>query len=114
MRESEHPYDQVWPAALRFLRLDERCKIVERDGEAGYILFELTDRKKVFTGAMELVRVKDDKGRAFTKLIVNIPDRPVYSEEGLLSRLEQKLRDEIGPPPRPKTAGESRENRAAP
>ena len=32
--------DQAWPTAVRFLVVDERLKILEKDGEVGYVLIE--------------------------------------------------------------------------
>lgn len=99
-----YPVDQTWPAALRFLRVDEGCKIVEKDAEAGYVLFELADGGRTYAGSLELARVKDDDGRPSTKGIVNVAQRPTYVEQGLLDRLEAKLRDELGEPPDPPAA----------
>jgi hypothetical protein len=90
---------KVFPAAVRFLRVDEGVKIVEKDADAGYVLFELKDEGKVFPGALELVTVEKD-GVERVKLVLRIEDRPEYMEAGMLERLERKLRDELGPPPR--------------
>ncbi len=38
-----YPRDQVWPTAVRFLVVDERVKVLEKDADAGYVLFELRD-----------------------------------------------------------------------
>lgn len=97
-----YAYDQVWPAAVRFLRLDEGFTIVEKDGEAGYVIFELSEDGKQFRGALELVRIRDDDRRPALRMIVRIEDRPSYMELGILDRLERKLRTELGPPPEPR------------
>ena len=34
------------------------------------------------------------------RLVMHIEDRPDYMEVGMLDRLERKLRDELGAPPR--------------
>jgi len=81
--------------------VNESIKIVEKDPEAGYVLFELRDDKKTFQGQMELVRVKDDEERRATRVLVKLVDRPSYMEEGLLERLGDKLREELGDPPAP-------------
>jgi hypothetical protein len=101
-RVMAHAYDRVWPASLRFLRVDEHLKITEKDSDAGYVLFELVDGKKTFQGALELVRTKDSKERDVTRVVMTLSDRPAYMEEGFLDRLEQKLRGELGDPPAPK------------
>jgi hypothetical protein len=100
-----YAYEQVWPAAVRFLRLDEGLEVVEKDAEAGYVIFELSEEGKRFRGALELVRIRDDNGQPALRLIVRIEDRPSYMELGILERLERKLRSELGPPPEPRPAG---------
>jgi hypothetical protein len=99
-----YTFDRVWPAAVRFLRVDERLKIVEKDADAGYVLFELREEGKVFPGALELIR-GEEEGRPVVRLAVKIEDRPDYVESAMLGRLERKLREELGAPtpapPRP-------------
>jgi hypothetical protein len=84
---------RVFPAAVRFLRVDEGVTIVEKDAEAGYVMFELTDEGQTFPGALELVALDDGKLR----LVLRIEDRPDYMEVGMLDRLERKLTEELGP-----------------
>jgi hypothetical protein len=97
------PAADVYPAAVRFLRIDVGVKIVEKDADDGYVLFELDEDHRTFRGALELVRVKDD-GRDAVKLILRIDDRPSYEEEALLDKLTYKLRRELGRPPDPPPA----------
>jgi hypothetical protein len=86
--------DKVFPTAVRFLRVDEGVTVVEKDADAGYVLFELEDDGKVYSGALELVTLDDGKLR----LVLRIEDRPDYMEIGMLDRLERKLTEELGPP----------------
>jgi hypothetical protein len=90
----------VWPTALRFLRIDEGHEILEKDGEAGYVVFAVDDDGKRFHGTLEVIRVTDG-GQPAIRLVVAIEDRPAYMEQGLLDRLLVKLRGEHGPPPAP-------------
>ncbi|MCA9679408.1 MAG: hypothetical protein H6709_18915 [Kofleriaceae bacterium] len=90
---------RVFPAAIRFLRVDEHVTIVEKDAEAGYVLFDLVDEGKTFHGALELI-VIDQDDRPGVRLVLRLEDRPSYMELGMLDRLERKLRDDLGPPPR--------------
>lgn len=94
---------KVYPAAVRFLRVDEGVTITEKDADAGYIMFELEQDGKTFPGALELVVTESD-GRTAVKLMLRIEDRPSYVETAMLDRLERKLRAELGsePPPVPK------------
>lgn len=101
-----YPRNEAWATSVRFLRIDERLKIIEKDPEAGYVLFELKEEKKTFRGSLELVEVVKD-GRHLVRFIVAIEDRPSWIEIGLLNRLERKLRTELGSPapapsPKPK------------
>jgi hypothetical protein len=104
-REVAHVYDDVFPAAVRFLRIDANLKIVEKDAESGYVLFELAEEGKTFRGALELIRFQDSEGRAGVRLVIRVDDRPTYTETGLLERLVAKLDRELPespPPPPPK------------
>ena len=92
-----YPREQAWPAAVRFLAVDERLKLVEKDGDAGYVLFELRDEGKLFRGSLELVVVAVD-GRTVVRFVLTIEDRPSWLEAAMLRRLEDKLRKELGSP----------------
>jgi hypothetical protein len=99
------PYERVWPAAVRFLRVDRKLKVIEKDEESGYVLFEFVDDGKTFQASMELSRTEDDYGRKATRVQFKISGRPGYVEDALLEKLELKLKDELGEPaPPPKKA----------
>ncbi|HET6613156.1 MAG TPA: hypothetical protein VFG83_14255 [Kofleriaceae bacterium] len=98
-RSVHYAYDQVFSTAVRFLRIDEGDTITETNREAGYILFTLTDDGKEYSGALELVR-RDDAVAIFLRLA----KRPSYMERGMLARLEQKLREQLGRPRRERPA----------
>lgn len=98
--------DQVWPTAVRFLVVDEGAKILEKDADAGYALFELRDRGKLYRGSLEVLTIVKD-GRTSVRFVINLIDRPSWMEIAMLTRLEQKLRSELGSPspaptPKPK------------
>jgi hypothetical protein len=98
--------DQAWPAAVRFLVVDERARITDKDAEAGYVIFELREDKKTFRGSLELATVDKD-GRTAVRFVLQIEDRPSWAETSMLARLERKLRAELGaptPPPTPPPA----------
>ncbi len=88
----------VWSPTVRFVRVDESLKILERDAELGYILFELREDKKVFRGSVEIIAASADHG---VRVIVDLRDRPSYMEVAMLERLERKLLAELGPAPSP-------------
>ncbi|HEX6243812.1 MAG TPA: hypothetical protein VFZ61_23015 [Polyangiales bacterium] len=98
-----YPFEQVWNASLRMVRVDLRMPVTDRDSEAGYMLFDYLDHGKRFPGSLELVRGDRDKGPA-TKIVVQVQGMPAYVEQMLLERLQQKLRSEFGEPMEPPRA----------
>jgi len=100
-RTAPQAYERVWPVAIRHLRVDEGHKIVDKDSDAGYVVFEVSEGGKTFRGALELIRVETKGKRAKVRLVARIDDRPTYMEAGLLDRLLQKLRVESREQPEP-------------
>jgi len=47
---------EVWPAAIRFLRVDRNYRVREKDEPAGYVLFDLPENKRTYRGALEMVK----------------------------------------------------------
>ena len=88
---------EVWPAAVRFLVVDEHVKVTEKDADAGYVLFELRDDGKLFRGSLEVMTIVRD-GRSAVRFVLQIADRPSWLEIAMLTRLETKLRAELGSP----------------
>ena len=97
-RTYDYPAGKVFPTAVRFLRVNERVAITEKDAEALYVLFELEDDGKTFPGALELI-VADDAAGARVRVVLRLEDRPSYLEAAMLERFERKLRAELGSPP---------------
>ncbi len=95
-----YPRDAAWATAVRFVRVDQGMKILEKDADAGYVLFELRDDGKAFRGSLEVIDVVVD-GRHAVKFVVQIADRPSWVEIEMLNRLERKLRAELGSPTPP-------------
>jgi hypothetical protein len=100
--EKTEPFEpaEVFPVAVRFLRIDAGVKIVEKDADDGYVLFDLQEDKHTFRGALELVKAEVD-GRVSVRLVLRIDDRPEYEEQMLLDKLDVKLRQELGHPKAP-------------
>ena len=100
------PYSiaDVWPSAVRFLRIDRNCVIREKDEAAGYILFDYPEGQKPHKGSLELIRTSDTDGRDITRIAASLPDLPRYIEQLLIDKLSAKLREDHGspapPPPR--------------
>lgn len=96
-----YPTPDVWPAAIRFLRVDQSYTVKEKDEPAGYVLFELTENKRAYRASLELVKTSDAEGRSATQLVCSMSDLPRRYEAALLDKLISKIRDERGPPPPP-------------
>ncbi|MEB2311550.1 MAG: hypothetical protein OZ921_03710 [Sorangiineae bacterium] len=96
--EGDSPYSraQTFNAALRYVRVDLGYEVVEKDADAGYLLFKYAQpgRKTATEGAFEIVQVKDT-----VKVYVQLPKMPEYHEVVLRDGLLRKLRDEYGAPP---------------
>ena len=92
--------EQVWPTAVRFLVVDEHIKVTEKDADAGYVLFELRDEGKTYRGSLEVMAIVRD-GRTSVRFVLQIEDRPDWIEVAMLTRLERKLRAELGTPAPP-------------
>lgn len=106
--------ENVWPTAVRFLVVDEKVKVTDKDGDAGYVLFELKDEGKTYRGSLEVMTVVRDK-RTSVRFVLQIADRPEWMEVAMLNRLERKLRTELGSPsPTPVTPGPSEPKPAEP
>ena len=90
-----YPFADVWPAALRFLRIDEGYAIAERDDQAGYIVFKFVPpgTKKEAEGSFEVVR-----HGTTTELIAALPSMPAHHERALVERFVGKLTREFGKP----------------
>jgi len=92
-----YPRDQAWAASVRFIRVDAHLKIVEKDADAGYVIFELHEENKTFRGSLEIVETVKD-GRHVVRFVMQIEDRPQWLEIEMLNKLERKLRAELGSP----------------
>jgi hypothetical protein len=104
-----YPLAEVWPTAIRFLRIDRGATVREKDSDSGYVLFDLPEGGKSWKGALELVRTTDGEGRESTRVVVTLTDLPRHYESVLLDKLAAKMREEYGSPapPAPRKPPES-------
>lgn len=95
---SPYTFEQTFGSGLRLLRVDMGFKILEKDKDLGFIMFEYTSPEasnKTYTGSMELVQTKDG-----VHVAVQIPQMPQYHERMIVDQLQKKLLAEHGDPPR--------------
>ncbi len=99
-----YPIAEVWPTAIRYLRIDRGATISEKDPDSGYVLFDLPEGSlgKTHKGALELVRVNEtverDATREATRLVISLSNLPRHYEVTLLDKLAAKVKDEYGDP----------------
>lgn len=94
--QSEEAYTlgEVYSTALRFVRLDRGCKVVDKDADAAYVAFECPDDGgKVKRGSMELIKTPTG-----VRTQVTLGDDTHGMELRWLELFERKLRDELGAP----------------
>lgn len=107
-----YPADQVWSTAIRYLRVDRGFSVVERDRDAGFILFEFGLGQAASTaeegpkghGSLELIATADASGRPAVKLQISTDAGPSYLPHAIADGLAAKLKTDHGqpaPPPSP-------------
>lgn len=104
-----YPLEHVWPTAIRYLRVDRGFVLVDRDEEAGFILFDFPlgapgEGQKLGRGSLEAFATKDAAGRASVRVQVSTDAGPLHLPHSILDGLAAKLRKERGQPPPPAPA----------
>jgi hypothetical protein len=104
-----YPIEQVWPTAIRYLRVDRGFSVVDRDRDAGFILFEFGlgeghDGSPKGHGSLELVLTTDPSGRAAVKLQISTDAGPLHLPHAIADGLAAKLKTEHGQPAPPPSA----------
>ena len=93
-----YPVAEIWPTAIRYLRVDRGATVREKDADSGYVLFDLPEAQKSYKGSLEFVRTSDGDDREATRVVINLPDLPRHFELSLLDKLTLKVKDEYGAP----------------
>jgi hypothetical protein len=107
-----YPSEQVWPTAIRYLRVDRGFSVVERDRDAGFILFEFGLGQTASTGeagpkghgSLELIATADPSGRPAVKLQISTDAGPSYLPHAIADGLAAKLKADHGQPAPPPSA----------
>lgn len=108
--QSDLPYamSEAFSTAVRFVRVDRGCKLVDKDAEAAFVSFECSDDGRVRRGSLELFRVPaQGPQKEMVRAQVTLGDDTHGMELRWLELFERKLREERGtptPPPPPATA----------
>lgn len=112
IQDERYGVEQTWNATIRLLRVEMGFTIIERDREAGFVLFTYRDTSRTSPGSVEILPVQVD-GVPGSRVIVHLAAMPSYAERHLLARLARKLREEYGEPRSPSRRPE-RSSEAAP
>lgn len=99
-----YPSDQVWPTTIRYLRVDRGFEVVDRDRDAGFILFEFpvgSAGGSKGSGSIELVDTADPSGRRAVKLQIATDAGPLHLPHAIADGLAAKLKTEHGQPAPP-------------
>jgi len=96
--QTDLPYAmaEAFSTALRFVRVDRGCKVIDKDPDAAFVSFECNDDGKVKRGSLELFKVT-----AGVRMQVTLGDDTHGMELRWLELFERKLRDERGTPTPP-------------
>lgn len=87
-------------SVVRFLRVDRGYRLVEKDLESGYLLFEYPlDKERTVSGSVEVVAT--EQGSA---IVVRLTDLPEYHERVLFRAILGRLRSDYGEPKKPSPA----------
>jgi hypothetical protein len=108
--QAELPYGlgEAFSTAVRFVRIDRGCKVVDKDAEAAFVAFECAAEEKdgkIKHGSFELIKVATG-----VRAQVSLGDDTHGMELRWLELYERKLRDERSPtvtPPAPATGSEA-------
>jgi hypothetical protein len=101
-RSFPYPYDWVYKAAYRLLKIDLDRPIEEADAETGYILFTYEYQGVESAASLELMDLTNDEDGYRVNTRVKMSKLPSWVEQDLLDQLESKLEDEYGEPPEKK------------
>ncbi len=88
---------EVFSSAVRFVRVDKGCKVLDKDGDAAYVNFECVEDEHTKRGSIEIFAT----GKRAVRVQVSLGDDPHYTELRFLELFERKLREERGNPPPP-------------
>jgi len=99
-RETTYRYNQIWNSAVRFIRIDRGCKILEKDKDTGYVLFEYKHENtgSPIIASFELIETSR-KNKKYLQFGMNIQAMPRYVEIMLVDKLLRKLKTDYGEPP---------------
>lgn len=100
--QSDLPYavGEAYSTAVRFVRVDRGCKVVDKDADAAFVAFECSDDGRVRRGSLELFTIATQgPQKQMVRAQVTLGDDTHGMELRWLELFERKLREERGTPP---------------
>ncbi len=92
----KHPYEQLWSVSLRFIQVDLKCPVENKDKESGFVIFKYKlNSQKIVRGSLEIYPDSQSTGpnpRHF--LQVHIEHASKIRESEFLEKLKLKLESE--------------------
>ncbi|MEM1030939.1 MAG: hypothetical protein AAGN82_11350 [Myxococcota bacterium] len=96
--KSPYTYRQTFGSAVRLLKVDLGLTVTEKDPDWGYVLFAYTSPESGDRESEGSFSFVEKEGTVSVTL--QIPKMPSYHEQVILDRLQRKLKEEHGEPPR--------------
>lgn len=84
---------EVFSTAVRFVRVDRGCKLIDQDANVAFVTFEYVEYGHTRKGAVEVWKTANGTG-----LSVKLGDEPHYMELHWLELIQRKLKEERGTP----------------
>ena len=97
--ETGYSVAESFSTAVRFVRIDKSCKLIDEDPNTAFVTFEYQDEGHTRRGSVEIWKTAGG-----SSLQVTLGDEPHYMELRWLELYERKLRDERGTPAPPPAA----------
>lgn len=95
----KYPYGWVYSTAIRLVRVDLKCDIVEESEKSGYILFWYSYNGVKSYATMEIVDLTSEDNGYSVFVRVTLEKLPSWVEEDLIDQLSEKLKEQYGNPP---------------
>ncbi|RJO66478.1 MAG: hypothetical protein C4523_12390 [Myxococcales bacterium] len=89
-------FDVLWSAAVRLIRVDKNWKIVDKDKETGFIIFEYQSKESSSQASVEILKDAAPEEKNVSRFVVqvSIPSASSIEERLLIDELKRKIQEE--------------------
>jgi hypothetical protein len=95
----KYPYGWVFASAVRLIRVDLKCDIVEESEKSGVSLFWYEYNGVKSYATIEIVDLTSEDNGYSVFVRVTLEKLPSWVEEDLIDKLAEKLKEQYGNPP---------------